>query len=597
MSHAQHIDFQRIIDIFPYQQAKYPTKSALSGKQGLQWQSFSTEACQTQFDRVSAGMLQLGLQRGDKVGIMTRQGSPAWTFLDIGMQQIGIIVVPIHAIITERDLIYILNDAEVKYCITQNRELHDKVKAIQPSVNSLKEIYTLEELPDVPHWSALSIEPTAVHQSQMLSLKAAIHEDDLATIIYTSGTTGNPKGVMLSHKNIVSNIKATLASIPLNCDKVSLSFLPMSHIFERMVTYTYMAAGASLYFAEDLDNILSNMREVRPHYFTAVPRLLEKTYDRIQERACKLPLALRKILNWAIKVGEKYPDRRLSPMYWWQQKLAYLLVFRLWRRATGRRIEGIIVGAAALQPNLARLFTAAGFNVKEGYGLTETSPVVSFNRFEPGGHHFGTVGIPVPGVEVKIDNPDENGEGEILVHGPNVMLGYYKQPEATAAVFTEDGWLRTGDVGGFKHKHFLAITDRKKDIFKTSQGKYVAPQHIETLLKSSPYIEQCMVIGHNRAFAAVLLVPNFVLLEQWCKENDVHWTGPQFMVLNPKVQQFYDQRMEEFNTELASHEKLRRVILLHEEWTAEDGAFTPTLKVKRPVLLERFKKQIEEVYS
>lgn len=591
------MDFRRIIDIFPYQKAKYPNKVSLACRQELQWQHYSTEDCMEQFERVSAGMLELGLNRGDKVAIMTPYGSPVWNFLDIGMQQIGIIVVPIHASITNRELLYVLNDAGVQYCIVQNRELHQRLKALQANVLSLKKIFTIEKLPDIPYWKELSIAPTAKHLADMTALRAAIHEDDLATIIYTSGTTGDPKGVMLSHKNIVSNIKATLASIPLNCDKRALSFLPMSHVFERMVTYTYMAAGASIYYTEDIANLTTTMREIRPHYFTAVPRLLEKAYDHIQERAKDLPLAMRKVLNWAVRVGEQYPDRRISPMYWWRLKLAELLVFRIWRRATGRKIEGVIVGAAALQPNLARLFTAAGFNIKEGYGLTETSPVVAFNRFEPGGHYFGTVGMPLPGVEVRIAEPDEEGEGEIQVCGPNVMLGYYNKPEATTAIFTADGWLKTGDIGKFQHKHFLSITDRKKDIFKTSQGKYVAPQHIEQILKASPYIEQCMIVGHNRSFVAVLLVPNFVMLEQWCAENKVHWTAPQFMVLNNKVEQFYEQLIEDKNEALNAHEKIRRIILLHEEWTVQDGAFTLTMKVKRPVLLARFRKEIEAVYE
>ncbi|NJK84082.1 MAG: AMP-binding protein [Saprospiraceae bacterium] len=399
--------------------------------------------------------------------------------------------------------------------MVQNRELYQKVQQIQSSVLSLKQIYTLERLPDVAHWTALSQEPTARNLLDIQSLKAAIHEDDLATIVYTSGTTGEPKGVMLSHKNIVSNIKATIALVPINCDKITISFLPLSHIFERMVTYTYLATGASLYYIQHIETLLDDLQRIRPHYFTVVPRLVERAYDTILERATTLSPLRKKILFWSIKVGKQYPERRLNFGYWCKLQLATVLVFNRWRAMAGWRVEGIIVGAASLAPELGRLFTAAGFNLREGYGLTETSPVIAFNRFEPGGYRFGTVGIAVPSVEIKIDGEEE---GEILVKGPNVMLGYYNKPDDTQAVLLPEGWLRTGDVGKIVHRHFLQITDRKKDIFKTSSGKYVAPQPIEALLKTSPYIAQSMIVGFQRPYITALIVPHFTLLKQWCEE-------------------------------------------------------------------------------
>lgn len=593
------MDFHRLFDLFYYQQAKYPNKVALASKHGLKWKTYNTAECLEQIERVSAGLLQLGLVRGDKIAIMTQQGCPEWNFLDLGMQQIGVITVPLHATLGRKELLYILQDAEIKYCIVQDRELHAKVKEVQANVLSLKGIYTITEQPDLPHWKALMTMPTAKHLADIQAFKAVIHEDDLATIIYTSGTTGEPKGVMLSHKNIVSNIKSTIALIPLNCDKIVLSFLPLSHIFERMATYTYIAVGASLYYAQRLDLIQDNLREIRPHYLTAVPRLIEKMYDGIQERANALPTLLRRMYLWSVKIGEKYPNKKVSFVYWWKLQLAYLIAFRRWQRLTGGRIEGVIVGAAALQPRLNRLFTAAGFNLKEGYGLTETSPIISFNRFEPGGWRTGTVGIPLPSLDLKIDKGDEEEaeEGEILVKGPNVMMGYYNKPEETAKVLDEEGWFRTGDVGKIVHKRFLQITDRKKDIFKTSHGKYVAPQQIENLLKSTPFIEQCLIIGFKKAYVTALIVPNFAVLERWCEENEVHWTAPQYMVINPKIEKLFAELIDGFNKELLRHEEVRKHHLLHEEWTIENGLFTPTMKAKRELILDKYNREVSEMYN
>lgn len=592
------MDFRRLFDILPYQQARFPNKVALACKNGIAWESYATAECIGEVNRVSAGLMNLGLKRGDTVAILAGQGSPRWAFLDFGMQQIGVIPVPIHASCSTRELLFILNDAAVQYCIVADRELMDKVRALQPEARSLKGLFTLASLPDAPGWEELIAEPTPKHQEALQGLRAAIHEDDLATIIYTSGTTGEPKGVMLSHKNIVSNIKATITLLPVDYTKRTVSFLPLSHIFERMVTFTYMAVGASIYYANRQDDIAGFMKEVKPHYFTAVPRFLEKAYDGILESAARRPAPLRRILRWAISVGELYKARgRFKPLYWIQLQLARLLVFRLWRRQLGGRVEGIIVGAAALQDRLARLFTAAGIPVREGYGMTETSPVIAVNRFSPGGTRFGTVGIPIPGLELKIDIPEGEEEGEILVKGPNVMMGYYKREEETAAVFTEDGWLRTGDVGKLVHKRFLQITGRRKDIFKTSGGKYIAPQEIETAFKTSPYIEECLILGFQRPFVAALILPNFTLLQRWCEENGIHWTAPQFMVHNHKVEQFMAEEAARINQGLPGYKWVRNFCLLHKPWTAESGELTPTLKARRDVITGKFAKEVDALYE
>lgn len=587
------MDFQRLFEILPYQLAKYPQKAALSHREEHRWKSFSTLDCVEKTDRLSAGFLRLGLKKGDTAAIFSQYGSAWWNFTDLGLQQIGVVVVPIHSNVSGTHLEYILRDAEVRYCFVDDIGLYEKAAACQSRLPSLKGIFTFQKFPDLPSIQDLHAEPG----EDLQAAKATITEYDLATIIYTSGTTGNPKGVELTHKNVVSNIKSVLSVIPVNCDHTVLSFLPMSHIFERMVTYTYMAVGASLYYADRVDDLSQVYKEIRPHYFTAVPRLLEKIYDHIYARSLRGPLYQRKLIRWAIRLGESYQSRRRGLLYWLQLRIAGLLVYRRWRKALGGRIEGIAVGAAALEERLGRLFSAAGVKVREGYGLTETSPVLSFNRYEPGLNRFGTVGIPIPGVSLRIHEPDENGEGEIQAQGPNVMRGYHKLPEETKAAFTEDGWFRTGDVGRFVHQRFLKITDRKKDIFKTTSGKFIAPQHIESRLVLNHYVEQCMVMGFNRPFPVALILPNFPMLELWCAQHQVHWTSPQFMVMNPKVEKLYQQIADSVNEELLPHEKIRNYLLVHEPWSVEEGQLTPTLKLIRSSIEKKYEKEIEKLYA
>ncbi len=592
------MDFRRLFDLFPYQQAIYPQKIALAHRDGLKWQKYSTKECLTQINKTSAALLDLGLNRNDKVALLFDRGNAYWNFLDFGMQQIGVIVVPVHSAIGDHELEYILKDAEVKFCITSSNALYEKAEKIFENILTLKKIFCLEKIKNVPGWESLSKEPTDKHLEEFQGLRAAIHEDDLATIIYTSGSSGTPKGVMLSHKNIVSNIKATISLVPINCDKRVISFLPLSHIFERMVTYSYIAAGASVYYVDKTESLVEYAKEVRPHYFTSVPRFLEKFYDGILERVRGMSRLKKAIFLWAIKLGEKYEGKKnISVLYFLKLKIADLFVFSSWRIALGNRVEGVIVGAAALQPRLGRLFSSAGIEIREGYGLTETSPVISFNRFEPGGVRFGTVGIPIPGIELKIDKPSDEGDGEILVKGPGVMLGYHNQPELTAKVLDDEGWFHTGDIGKIVYKRFLKITDRKKDIFKTTTGKYISPQTLENLLNGSSFIEQSMVVGFNRPFVAALIVPVFNRLKNWCEENDVHWTAEQYMVINPKVMQLFEQIIESINEGLTSQEKIRKFTLLYEDWSVENGEITPTLKLRRPYLLEKHQQEIEEIYE
>ncbi len=592
------MNFKRIIDLLPFQAARYPQQVALAERIDGKWQHYSTQTCLELIDQLSNGLLQLELKVGDAVGIMAAVGSPAWNLIDLASQQIGVVVVPIHASIKATELTFILKQAAVKYCFVATPDLQELLEKVRPNTPALQEVYTLKERPGFPFWKQLLLPPNATQLKIIQEKKAAIKEEDLATIIYTSGTTGQPKGVMLSHKNIVSNIKSTMSLLPINYEKKTISFLPMSHIFERMAVYAYCAAGVSIYYARGVDSILEDIREVRPHYFTSVPRLLERMYDSILEQASSQGFLKRKTLTWAIGLGERFNHlHQMKITYQVQLFLAKLLVFRHWRNALGGKVEGVIVGAAALQPKLGQLFSAAGIDIREGYGLTETSPAISFNRFEPGGVHFGTVGIPVPGVELKIDQPNENQEGEICVRGPNVMLGYYRQPELTAQVIDEEGWFHTGDIGKIVFKRFLQITDRKKNIFKTSSGKYVAPQKVENLLKSSRYFSQCMVIGFNRPYVTALIIPNFVHLERWCINNKVHWTSPQYMVHNTKVENFLKSVVGQINGQLNKEARVRRIHLLHEEWSVPTGEYAQTLKLRRDFILEKYNKGIEEMYD
>ena len=582
------MNFHRLFDVLPYQQAKYAQGKALSYKKDGKWISYSTAQCIDITAALSLYFLHTGIKKQDPIAIVSGNGSPLWTFVDCAAMQIGAITVPIHPAIPEEEIQWILQDAGVQYVCVAEKEDVGKIKALQSRLPALVEVYWIEDLIQLSN-----SKEGPYTQTQLQTLKDAIHEDDLATIIYTSGTTDMPKGVMLSHKNIVSNIKAVIALVPINYKHDVLSFLPINHVFERMVTYLYIAVGASVYFSRIFE-LPVTMREVRPHYFTAVPRIVERFYENIYTAGKKLPLPLKWIQRWAIKVAKQYDEsRKLSLFYQIKRMFARLFIFRFWKRAMGGRIKGIVVGAAALDPILGRFFAATGIRIREGYGLTETAPVVSFNRFEPGGVFFGTVGRPLPGVEVRIDD----AESEIQVKGPNVMLGYYNNPELTRQAFTEDGWLKTGDAGKFTYKRFLMITDRIKERFKTSSGKFISPEHLERILKKSPYIAHCMAIGYNRPFVSAVIVPDFDAVKQWCDTHNVHWTAPQYMVVNNKVMQLIDEEVEKISANFANHEKIQKTILAHKPWTIESGEYTTTLKLKRKFILNTFEKQVKKIYQ
>ncbi len=592
------MDYRRLFELFPYQQARFPQKAAIVTRQHRKWQPFSTSDCLERINQVSAGLLDLGLKKSDRIAIVAESGSPWWHFVDFGAQQIGVIPVPIHAASSTNDMRFILQDASINLVFCANEILYNKVLTAQPPNAPKLSCYCFEKINQIPHWESILRHPSTKHMATIEDRKRAIHDSDLATIIYTSGTSGQPKGVMLSHKNIISNIKSTIALLPINCDKTTFSFLPLSHVFERMVTYAYIAVGASIYYAESAEHLMKNIKEVRPHYFTAVPKVLEKMQAGIQRVANQKGGWPKRLINWSLQLGARFPDSgKMSLGYWAKHGLANMLVYRSWRQLLGGRVEGIVTGASALQPELGRLFAAAGIAVREGYGLTETSPVLAFNRFDPGGLHFGTVGIPIPGVRIKIDRPDETGAGEILAKGPNVMLGYFNNPAATQAVIDTEGWFHTGDVGLFVNKRFLKITGRKKDIFKTSAGKYIVPDLIANKIKASPYIEHCLVVGFHRPHVAALIVPNYPNLKQWCDDHNVHWTAPQYMAINPKVVQFVEGIVDDVNESLTNTEKVRKFTLLHDDWGPNTGELTPTLKLKREFVARKYEKEIEDLYN
>lgn len=607
------MDFTRLFEILEYQQLRYPQKVAAAGRREGKWRTWSSEALLNERDQISAGLLHAGLHPGDRVGILAQGGSPEWIIADMAMLQVGIVPVPIHSTARLDEIAHISMDANLRGCFVSDATMLERLKAAGPELafvfsfensgaNEAGERQSQAETTISIPWNELICEPDEHLAGKIKYYREGIREEDLATLLYTSGTTGLPKGVMLTHRNIVSNVKSVLAIVPVGPDTTAVSFLPMSHILERMVCFTYQAAGTPVWFADSMERLPKIMQEVRPHFFSAVPRVLERMHERLLEERNRSGRLKKKVLDWAISLGERYPYSGAQAMpldYRLKCWLADLLVFRHWRRRLGGRVRYIAVGAAALQPRLGRLFSAAGMEVREGYGLTETSPVIAFNRFEPGGVHFGTVGIPAPGVEVRIATErDEAGNGEVEVRGPNVTSGYLNLPEATAERFTPDGWFRTGDVGRFEYKRFLKITGRKSELFKTTTGKFVAPAYVEQQLLRSPLISQILVLGLNRPFVGALIVPNFQQLEAWCLENKVHWTSPQFMVLNPKVIKLYSQEIERINEEaLGTIEKVRTFQLIFEPWTPENGLLTPTLKVRRAVLATRFSEEIEQMYA
>jgi long-chain acyl-CoA synthetase len=585
-------NIKRLFDL-PYYQLKHkPLEVAFSDKVNGEWVTTSTQDYINKANALSRGLLKLGIKPGDKIAIISNNRSE-WHITDIGIQQVGAIGVPIYPTITPEDYAYIFNDAEVKLCIVSDEELYNKANSIISDVPSLSEIYTINEVKGAKNWKDLLADDDDILNKEIEKRKSAIKHEDLATLIYTSGTTGQPKGVMLSHKNILSNVVASFPRIPTTYKDKAVSFLPICHVYERMITYLYQYAGISIYFAESIETVGDNLKEVKPQVFTAVPRLLEKVYDKIIAKGEVQTGIKYKLFFWAVDVGNEFEFEGKSAFYNLKLKIARKLIFSKWQEALGGNVKAIPCGAAALQPRLARIFMAAGIPVLEGYGLTETSPVISVNYLGKGNCKFGTTGKPLDNVQVKIAE-----DGEIVVKGPNVMQGYYKKPDKTKEVFTEDGWFMTGDIGEIDADGFLKITDRKKEMFKTSGGKYIAPQSMENKFKESRFIEQIMVIGEGKKHPAALIVPAFEFLEEWCKRKKIDCgPNPEDIIKNQKVIDRIAKEVDFYNKDFGKWEQIKKFELVPHQWTVESGELTPTMKPKRKVVKEKYKNLIERIYS
>jgi len=603
---------KRLFDFIYYQQENYPMDKAIGGRENGQWKYYSTAEIIETANKVSRGLLKMGVQPGDKIAMVAYQNRPEWAMLDIGIQQIGAINVPVYPTISPGEYEYIFNDATVTYCFAGKDDLYDKVKEAQANVPSPKEVYTFDQKEGRPYWEEIFSEEG---QNKVEARMAAVKPEELATIIYTSGTTGNPKGVMLSHNNIVSNVYAVQEIFPLVNGETTLSFLPLCHIFERTALYVYTYLGISITFTgtDNLGGEEGDLQAVKPHFFTTVPRLLEKVYEKIYNKGLALTGLKRSLFFWALSLTDDYEyDKNYSGLAGLKRSIADKLIFSKWRDALGGNIKGIVTGAAPCPVKMARVFSAAGIPIREGYGLTETSPGLTVGQFTPGGAMLGAIGPALTGVSLKIDHTSgdyQDGEGEILAKGPNVMMGYYNKPEETAAVMKDiDGeqWFCTGDVGklvpGPGGKEFLKITDRKKELLKTSGGKYVAPAPIESKLKEDFLIEQVMVVGEKQKFVSALILPAEEALQDWCEHKGIEWTNLVQMVQKPEVIAKYQQIIDRYNPLFNKVEQVKKFTLLPTSWdpTKTDGTeaeLTPTMKLKRRVIRDKYRQQIDEIYA
>ena len=589
------MEIKRLFDFLTVQIGKHANAPFLSSKVNGAWKPYTFKEVQDNSNRVSQLLLNLGLKKDDKVAIIA-VNRPEWNFTDLGSMQIGLINVPMYPTIAERDYEFIFADAGIQYAFVGDEAIYTKVRSLIGKVPSLKGIYTFDKVTGAQNfWDSLPA-LSAVNNAEIESRKSNISEEDLATILYTSGTTGNPKGVMLTHKNIVSNIKSVQEVTPFADGESALSFLPLNHSFERMVFYSYMAFGSHIHYAESLELIGENLKEVKPYCFTTVPRLLEKVYEKIMAKGNELTGIKRKLFFWSMDLGSRYElGGGNSAWYNFQLSIARKLVFSKWKEALGGHVEFIVTGASAMQPRLIKLFTAAGISVLEGYGLTETSPVLCANRLDEKERCIGAVGLPIPGVEIKLAE-----DGEILARGNNIMKGYYNRPDLTAEVII-DGWFHTGDIGKWVEMHgnkFLKITDRKKELFKTSGGKYVAPQVIEEKMKESRYIEQMMVVGgDDKKYISALIVPSFLNLNDWAKENGIAAHANEQIVSNEKIKALINAEIEKYNKDFSNWEQVKKFHLLSNEWTVEAGELTPTMKLKRKVIYERYAKHVGDLYK
>lgn len=589
------MEITRIFDLLDHLKNNYPSDAILAAKKNGNWIKYSTDDYIRYSNLFSIGLLALGFEKGDKIATVTNN-RPEWNFIDMGMLQVGIVHVPLYPTISLDEYKYILTHSDVKAVIISDKQLYAKLEKLIGTIPAITKVYIFNEVEGVANWNeiiALGEQNEAHFKTRFNEIKDTIKPEDLATIIYTSGTTGTAKGVMLSHRNLVTNFISTSKIQPLKYGHKVLSFLPLCHTYERMMNYHYQYLGISIYYAENMGTIAADLTEIKADGFTAVPRVLEKIYGKIVAQGKDLPWLKKEIFQWALKLGSRYElNGQNGKFYELKLKIADKLVFSKWRAAIGGRIQVVVSGGAALQPLLSRIFWAADIKVVEGYGLTETSPVIAVGYpFWPK-IKFGTVGPILEGVEVKFD-----AEGEILVKGPNVMMGYYKDPEYTKQVFDEEGWFHTGDIGMMVDGEFLKITDRKKEIFKLSSGKYVAPQLIENKFKESIFIEQIMVVGENEKFASALISPNFNYLHFWASKYKIHYRDNEELIKKTLVIERIQREVDLVNKELGDHEKIKRFRLVCEEWSPQSGELSPTLKLRRNIIYKKYDHILREIFQ
>ncbi len=585
-------EITRLFDFPYYQLEKYNLDKAFTTKYDGKWQSISSQEYIDQANAISRGLLRLGLKPNDKIAVISSTNRTEWNILDIGILQIGVQNAPIYPTISAEDYEYILNHSEATYCFISDSEVLEKLNSIKANTK-LKGIYTFDTIENENHWTdILKLGEDTSNQNDVEDRKNDVKPEDLATLIYTSGTTGKPKGVMLSHKNLVSNVLDSEKRVPFDNGKSkSLSFLPVCHVFERMILYLYQYCGVEIYFAESIEKMSDNLKEIKPHVMTAVPRLYEKVFDKIIAKGADLTGVKKKLFFWAVELGLKYEPYGKNG--WWYEKqlaLARKLIFSKWKEGLGGNLDLMVSGSAALQPRLTRVFAAAGMPIMEGYGLTETSPVISVNDQRKGGFQIGTVGRVIDNVEVKIAK-----DGEILVKGPNVMLGYYKDPKKTTEVMTGD-YFHTGDIGEISDDGFLKITDRKKEMFKTSGGKYVAPALLENMFKQSRFIEQIMVIGEGEKMPAALIQVNFEFVEEWGKRHNIIFNSTDDIITNETLHTRIQEEIDIANKDFGKWEQIKKFEITPDIWSIDEGHLTPTMKMKRKIIKEKYKNLIEKVY-
>ena len=589
---------KRLFDCIEWHLEADAKHMVMAAKEDGKWVEYSIHEVSTNVNNLSAGLLAMNFGAGDntaegrdKIAVISKN-RPEWLMLDLAVQQIGAVLTPVYPTITDTELEFILNEAQVRIIFVNDALLAEKVMRIKPNVPHLKDVFSFEKIEDVRNWKEILEMANKDLLQQVKSIAGKIQYEDLATIIYTSGTTGKPKGVMLSHKNILSNVMASMPCFPPGDNLKALSFLPLNHIFERMTSYLYLYKGTSIFFAESMETIADNLKEVKPNLFTTVPRLLEKVYEKIMQKGEELIGIKRKLFYWAHHLAEKFEiNKNQGLVYNVQLSIANKVVFTKWREALGNELICIISGGAACQVRLIRIFTAAKIPIMEGYGLTETSPVISVNRFEEQGRMFGTVGPLIQDVHVKIAD-----DGEILCKGPNIMMGYYKRPDLTAESM-EGGWYKTGDIGMMIDNRFLKITDRKKEMFKTSGGKYVAPVVIEIKMKESPYIENIMITGAGEKYVGALIVPSFSQVREWAKQQNITFTSEEQMILDSRVKELFKNEVEHYNQQFNHVEQIKKFELLPREWTVDTGEMTPKLSLKRKVIMEKYRDAVKRIYD